>query len=105
MRYTGALHSKVLSCLQLRVRAVPVLVGCSSGQLTRQGRSLDLLGSAQSYLVAATPALVSLHFSRLHTMYVTMVNSGWFPVGHHGPVLGQVDHRFPGPLAARLRHH
>jgi len=43
---------------KLRVRAVPVLVGCSSGQLTRQGRSLDPLGTAQSYLVAATPALV-----------------------------------------------
>ena len=59
MRSAGALNSKVLSCLQLRVRAVPVLVGCSSGQLTRQGRSLDPLGTAQSYLVAATPALVS----------------------------------------------
>ena len=59
LRSAGALNSKVLSCLQLRVRAVPVLVGCSSGQLTRQGRSLDPLGTAQSYLVAATPALVS----------------------------------------------
>ena len=37
-------------------------------------------------------------------MYVTMVTSGWFPVGHHGPGRGQVDHRLPGPLAARPRH-
>ena len=78
------LHSKVLSCLQLRVRAVPVLVGCNSGQLTRQGRSLDPLGSAQSYLMAATPALVRSHFSCLHTMY-DVCDHGNFRLVSSGP--------------------
>ena len=32
---------------KLRVHAVPLLLGCSSGQLTRHGRSLDPLGTAQ----------------------------------------------------------
>jgi len=43
---------------KLRVRAVPMLLGCSSGQLTRLGRSVDPLGTAQSYLVAASPAML-----------------------------------------------
>ena len=100
----GVPSYKILSCLQLRVRAVPVLVGCNSGQLTRQGRSLDPLGTAQSYLVAATPALVSYSLVVLAHCRPSMVTSGWFPVGHHGPGRGQVDHRLPGPLAARPRH-
>ena len=32
---------------KLRVHAVPLLLGCSSGQLARHGRSLDPLGTAQ----------------------------------------------------------
>jgi len=43
---------------KLRVRAVPLLLGCSSGQLTRLGRLVDPLGTAQSYLVAASPAML-----------------------------------------------
>ena len=43
---------------RLRVRAVPCLMGCSSGQLTRLGRTVDPLGTAQSYLLAASPALL-----------------------------------------------
>jgi len=43
---------------KLRVRAVPCLMGCSSGQLTRLGRTVDPLGTAQSYLLAASPALL-----------------------------------------------
>jgi len=43
---------------KLTVRAVPMLMGCSSGQLTRLGRSLDPLGTAQSYLVATSPAML-----------------------------------------------
>lgn len=43
---------------KLRVRAVPCLMGCSSGQLTRLGRTVDPLGTAQSYLLASSPALL-----------------------------------------------
>lgn len=43
---------------KLRVRAVPCLMGCSSGQLTRLGRTVDPLGTATSYLLAASPALL-----------------------------------------------
>lgn len=43
---------------KLRVRAVPVLLGCSSGQLRRLGRTVDPLGAAHSYLIAASPALL-----------------------------------------------
>ena len=43
---------------KLRVRAVPLLLGCSSGQLVRLGRSLDPLGTAQSYLMASAAALL-----------------------------------------------
>jgi len=43
---------------KLRVRAVPCLMGCSSGQLIRLGRTVDPLGTAQSYLLAASPALL-----------------------------------------------
>ena len=43
---------------KLRVRAVPMLMGCSSGQLTRYGRSLDPMGTVQSYLLASSPALL-----------------------------------------------
>jgi len=43
---------------KLRVHAVPLLLGCSSGQLARHGRSLDPLGTAQNYLLASSPALL-----------------------------------------------
>ena len=43
---------------KLRVRAVPCLMGCSSGQLNRLGRTVDPLGTAQSYFLAASPALL-----------------------------------------------
>jgi separase len=43
---------------KLRVHAVPVLLGCSSGQLARHGRSLDPIGTVQSFLVASSPAIV-----------------------------------------------
>lgn len=43
---------------KLRVRAVPLLLGCSSGELTRVGRTVDPLGDAHSYLIAASPALL-----------------------------------------------
>ena len=43
---------------KLRVRAVPVLLGCSSGELVRLGRTVDPLGPAHSYLIAASPALL-----------------------------------------------
>ena len=43
---------------KLRVRAVPCLMGCSSGQLAKLGRTVDPLGTAQSYLVASSPALL-----------------------------------------------
>eukprot|EP00092_Neocalanus_flemingeri_P017606 GFUD01019048.1.p1 GENE.GFUD01019048.1~~GFUD01019048.1.p1 ORF type:complete len:623 (-),score=233.49 GFUD01019048.1:88-1956(-) len=43
---------------KLRVRAVPCLMGCSSGQLSKLGRTVDPLGTAQSYLLAASPALL-----------------------------------------------
>lgn len=43
---------------KLRVRAVPMLMGCSSGQLARHGRSLDPMGTVQSYLLASSPALL-----------------------------------------------
>jgi len=53
--------SKYLSCEEvekLRVGAVPLLLGCSSGQLVRMGRTVDPIGVSQSYLIAASPALV-----------------------------------------------
>lgn len=43
---------------RLRVRAVPLLLGCSSGQLVQLGRQLDPLGTAQSYLMASAAALL-----------------------------------------------
>jgi len=43
---------------KLRVHAVPLLLGCSSGQLARHGRNLDPLGTAQNYLLASSPALL-----------------------------------------------
>jgi len=43
---------------KLKVRAVPCLLGCSSGQLNRLGRTIDPLGTAQSYLLAASPGLI-----------------------------------------------
>ena len=53
--------SKYLSCEEverLKVGAVPLLLGCSSGQLVRMGRTVDPIGVSQSYLIAASPALV-----------------------------------------------
>ena len=47
------LHSKVLSCLQFRVRAVPVL----AGMLLGPADPLDPLGTALYYLMAAITAL------------------------------------------------
>ena len=43
---------------KLRVQAVSLLMGCKSGQLTRLGRSVDPLGTAHSYLLAASPAIL-----------------------------------------------
>ena len=43
---------------KLRVQAVSLLMGCRSGQLTRLGRSVDPLGTAHSYLLAASPAIL-----------------------------------------------
>ena len=43
---------------RLRVRGVPLLLGCSSGHLDRMGRTLDPLGISQSYLVATSPAIL-----------------------------------------------
>ena len=37
---------------------MPLLLGCSSGQLARHGRNLDPLGIAQNYLLASSPALL-----------------------------------------------
>ena len=53
--------SKYLSCDEiekLQVRVVPLLLGCSSGELQRYGRNVDPLGIAQSYFVASSPAFV-----------------------------------------------
>ena len=43
---------------RIRVRGVPLLLGCSSGQLDRMGRTLDPLGISQSYLMATGPAIL-----------------------------------------------
>ena len=43
---------------RLRVRGVPLLLGCSSAHLERMGRTLDPLGISQSYLVGTSPALL-----------------------------------------------
>lgn len=43
---------------KLRVRAVPLLLGCSSVRLERLGRMCDPLGTAHSYLIAASPGLL-----------------------------------------------
>lgn len=43
---------------RLKVRSVPVLLGCRSAELTRYGRNLDPLGIVQSYLIGSSPALV-----------------------------------------------
>ena len=55
---SGSKYLSIDEIEKLRVRAVPVLLGCSSGQLRRLGRSVDPLGAAQSYLIAASPALL-----------------------------------------------
>eukprot|EP00088_Acartia_fossae_P018578 TRINITY_DN20736_c0_g1_i1.p1 TRINITY_DN20736_c0_g1~~TRINITY_DN20736_c0_g1_i1.p1 ORF type:complete len:248 (+),score=29.61 TRINITY_DN20736_c0_g1_i1:169-912(+) len=43
---------------KLQVRVVPLLLGCSSGELSRYGRNIDPLGVAHSYLLASSPAFV-----------------------------------------------
>ena len=43
---------------KLRVRAVPMLLGCSSGKMERKGRTIDPVGVVQSYMIAASPALL-----------------------------------------------
>ena len=55
---SGSKYLSIDEIEKLRVRAVPVLLGCSSGQLRRLGRSVDPLGAAHSYLIAASPALL-----------------------------------------------
>ncbi len=48
---------------RLRVRAVPLLFGCSSGRLERMGRAFDPIGGAHSYLIATAPALLGFLWS------------------------------------------
>lgn len=55
---TGSAYITSDEIEKLRVRAVPLLLGCSSGQLVRLGRQLDPLGTAQSYLMASAAALL-----------------------------------------------
>jgi len=43
---------------KMRVRALPLLFGCRSGQMCRLGRSLDPIGMASSYLIASAPAIL-----------------------------------------------
>jgi len=43
---------------RLRVRVVPLLFGCNSGELYRSGRNLEPRGMAQSYMVGTSPAVV-----------------------------------------------
>lgn len=43
---------------KLRVRAMPLLFGCRSGQMARMGRSLDPIGPASSYLIASAPCIL-----------------------------------------------
>jgi len=43
---------------KLHVRVVPVLLGCSSGELFQHGRNLEPLGMPQSYLAGSSPAFV-----------------------------------------------
>ena len=43
---------------KLRVRAMPLLFGCRSGQMSRMGRSLDPVGPACSYLIASAPCIL-----------------------------------------------
>lgn len=43
---------------RLRVRLVALLFGCSSGKLSSLGRGLEPQGTAQSYLIGTSPAMV-----------------------------------------------
>jgi len=43
---------------RLRVRAIPLLFGCKSGQMTKMGRSLDPTGPAGSYIIASAPCIL-----------------------------------------------
>ena len=42
---------------KLKIRTVPLLLGCSSGELRRLGRNTDPQGAAQSYLIGTSPAV------------------------------------------------
>ena len=42
---------------RLRIRSVPILLGCRSAELARYGRNLDPFGVVHSYLVGSSPAL------------------------------------------------
>ena len=42
---------------KLRIRSVPILLGCRSVELVRLGRNLDPLGVVHSYLVGSSPAI------------------------------------------------
>lgn len=43
---------------KMSVRVAPLLLGCSSGQLYRSGRTLDPCGMVHSYLIGTTPAMI-----------------------------------------------
>ena len=66
---------------RLRVRGVPLLLGCSSGRLERLGRTLDPLGTSLSYLMATAPAL--LGFLWCFSLPALFARG---PVVHHGRV-------------------
>merc|ERR1712126_592950 len=47
----------------MNIRAVPLLFGCNSGRLLKEGRKLDPLGTATSYLIATAPCLLGFLWS------------------------------------------
>ena len=47
----------------MNIRAVPLLFGCNSGRLSKEGRKLDPLGTATSYLIATAPCLLGFLWS------------------------------------------
>jgi len=53
----GSIFMSIEEVKKLKIRSVPILLGCRSAELARYGRNLDPVGIAQSYLVGCSPAI------------------------------------------------
>ena len=56
-------HLPLKEIEKINIRSVPLLFGCNSGRLRKEGRKLDPLGTATSYLIATAPCLLGFLWS------------------------------------------